>query len=143
MDMFAAMRLMMDTQFVRSRDPMSVTARQVLEMATINGAWDLGVAERTGSLTPGKRADLVLIRAHDLNVAPAVDLEATIVRSVTPANVDTVLVDGRVLKRGGHLIGLDVDDIVRKAEKSARAVRTRAGGRLAPGESGGIGGRRP
>jgi cytosine/adenosine deaminase-related metal-dependent hydrolase len=116
--------------------------KQCIEMATTNGARALGLGDVTGSLTPGKRADLVLIRAHDLNVAPAVDLEATIVRSVTPANVDTVLVDGRVLKRGGHLIGLDVDDIVRKAEKSARAVRTRAGGRLAPGESGG-GGRRP
>src|ERR1043166_7642222 len=53
-DMFSAMRLMMDTQFVRSKDPMSVSARQVLEMATINGAWDLGLADRTGSLTPGR-----------------------------------------------------------------------------------------
>src|SRR5712671_865176 len=70
MDMFSAMRLMMDTQFVRTRDPMSVSARQVLEMATINGAWDLGIADRTGSLTPGKRADLILVRTSDLNMAP-------------------------------------------------------------------------
>src|SRR5215470_11958367 len=63
-DMFQAMRLMMDTQFVRTRDPMSITARQVLEMATINGAIDLGIADRTGSLSPGKRADLILVRTN-------------------------------------------------------------------------------
>ena len=51
---------------------------------------------------------------------------------MTPANVDTVLVDGRVLKRGGDLVAVDVDDVVRNAETSALAVRTRAGGRLAP-----------
>jgi cytosine/adenosine deaminase-related metal-dependent hydrolase len=101
-------------------------------MATINGARALGLADVTGSITPGKRADLVLIRRRDVNVAPVTDLEATIVRSVTPANVDTVLVDGRVLKRGGDLVAFDVDDVVRRAEESALAVRARAGGRLAP-----------
>ena len=77
--MFMAMRQMMDTQFVRSRDPMSVTARQVLEMATINGAWDLGFADRVGSLTPGKRADLILVRTTDLNMAPLGDPVTAIV----------------------------------------------------------------
>ena len=51
---------------------------------------------------------------------------------MTPANVDTVLVDGQVLKRGGELVAVDVDEVVRNAESSALAVRTQAGGRLAP-----------
>ncbi len=109
-----------------------LTFRQCIEMATINGARALGLGDVTGSITPGKRADLILIRRHDINVAPVVDLEATIVRSVTPANVDTVLVDGRVLKRRGELVAFDVDEVVRNAEASALAVRDRAGGRLAP-----------
>ena len=65
-------------------------------------------------------------------MAPVVDLEATIVRSVTPANVDTVLIDGRVLERGGRLVTFDVDEVVANAEASALAVRARAGGRLRP-----------
>ena len=108
-----------------------VTFRQCIEMATINGARTLGLEDVTGSLTPGKRADLILIRAHDLNVAPVVDVESTIVRAVTPANVDTVMIDGRMLKRGGKLLAQDAARIVAQAEESANDIRRRAGGRLA------------
>jgi 5-methylthioadenosine/S-adenosylhomocysteine deaminase len=65
-------------------------------------------------------------------VAPVADLESTIVRSATPANVDTVMVDGRILKRHGELVAFDVGRVVREAEQSAHAVRARAGGRLQP-----------
>jgi cytosine/adenosine deaminase-related metal-dependent hydrolase len=126
MDMFSAMRLMMDTQFVRSRDPMSVTARQILEMATINGAWDLGIADRTGSLAPGKRADLILVRTTDLNMAPLGDPVTAIVRSAQPHNVDTVVVDGRILKQGGRLTALDPNDVIAKAVESLAGLKRRA-----------------
>ena len=62
----------------------------------------------------------------------SVDLESTIVRSATPANVDTVMVDGRILKRHRELVAFDVGRVVREAEQSSRQVRARAGGRLAP-----------
>ncbi|HXG39331.1 MAG TPA: amidohydrolase family protein [Candidatus Limnocylindrales bacterium] len=110
-----------------------VTIRQCLEMATINGARALGIADLTGSITPGKRADLVLVRGTDLNTAPVAEIETTIVRSATPANVDTVIVDGRILKRGGRLVAHDAELVVRRAEEAARRVRRRAGGRLAEG----------
>jgi cytosine/adenosine deaminase-related metal-dependent hydrolase len=99
---------------------------QVIEMATINGARALNIDRLTGSLTPGKRADLIAIRATDLNVAPAVDVESTIVRSVTPANVDTVIVDGRIVKRAGKLVAHDAQRIVADATAAAAAVRERA-----------------
>jgi 5-methylthioadenosine/S-adenosylhomocysteine deaminase len=108
--------------------------RRCIELATINGARALGLEAVTGSLTPGKRADLILIDASDLNVAPAVDLESTVVRSATPANVDTVMIDGRILKRHKELVAFDVARVVREAEESSRRVRARAGGRLAPPE---------
>lgn len=110
----------------------AVTVRQCLEMATINGARALGLADVCGSVAPGKRADIVLLRTHDLNSAPLAELESTVVRSMTPANVDTVLVDGRILKRHGMLVAHDVERIVRESEAAALAVRRRAGGRLAP-----------
>jgi cytosine/adenosine deaminase-related metal-dependent hydrolase len=104
-----------------------VTARQVLEMATLNGAHDLGLADRTGSLTPGKRADLILVRTTDLNMAPLGDPVTAIVRSAQPHNVDTVVVDGRILKQGGRLTALDVDEVVRQANESLAGLKQRAG----------------
>ena len=61
-------------------------------MATLNGAEALGLGDVTGSLTVGKRADVILIRTNDINVAPLANIETTVVQSATPANVDTVLV---------------------------------------------------
>lgn len=109
-----------------------VLLKDVIEWATMGGARALGIDDVTGSVTPGKRADLIMIRQDDLNMAPACDVESAIVRVATPANVDTVMVDGRVLKRGGKLVGFDTLKIVRNAASSAHAVRTRAGGRLKP-----------
>lgn len=105
--------------------------RDVLEMATINGAVALGLGDVTGSLTPGKRADVILIRTNDLNMAPLAHIETTIVWSATPANVDTVMVDGRILKRNGRLVAFDVEGIVERAKISSQRIRSAAGGLLA------------
>jgi cytosine/adenosine deaminase-related metal-dependent hydrolase len=105
---------------------------EVLAMGTINGAKALGLGDITGSLTPGKRADLVLIRTNDVNTAPMGNIEATVVMSATPQNVDTVLVDGRYVKKGGRLVGYDVAAIVANAKASSLRIRKAAGGRLAP-----------
>ncbi len=109
-----------------------VSFREVIEMATLNGAKALGLGEVTGSITVGKRADLILIRGNDINIAPVADIEASVVQSATPANVDTVMVDGRIVKRGGRLVAYDVAKVVREAKASALRIRTAAGGRLAP-----------
>ena len=96
--------------------------QEVIEMGTINGARALGLGDLIGSLTPGKRADLILIRTTDLNIAPLAQIEATVVLSATPANVDTVMVDGRLVKRHGHLTHVDASTIVDRAEKSALEI---------------------
>jgi len=98
-----------------------------LEMATINGARALGWADRVGSITPGKRADLVMVRATDLNIAPLGEVHSALARAATVSNVDTVICDGRVLKRAGRLVGLDVPTIVAEAEQSLAGLRSRAG----------------
>jgi cytosine/adenosine deaminase-related metal-dependent hydrolase len=111
--------------------------REVIEMATINGAKALGLGDVTGSLTVGKRADVILIRTNDVNVAPLAHIETTVVQSATPANVDTVLVDGRIVKRHGRLTAYDVEKIVRDAKTSALRIRTAAGGLLTPSATAG------
>jgi 5-methylthioadenosine/S-adenosylhomocysteine deaminase len=108
--------------------------REVIEMATLNGAKALGLGDLTGSLSVGKRADIILIRGNDINVAPIANIETTVVQSATPANVDTVLVDGRIVKRHGKLVAYDVEKIVRQAKASSLRIRTAAGGVLTPPE---------
>jgi 5-methylthioadenosine/S-adenosylhomocysteine deaminase len=115
-----------------TKDLEPLSFRRCIEMATINGARALGLGAVTGSLTPGKRADLIMLDTRDLNIAPVVDLESTIVRSATPANIDTVMVDGRILKHHRELVAFDVARVVQEAEQSSREVRARAGGRLQP-----------
>ncbi len=105
---------------------------EAIEMATINGARALGLGDVTGSLKPGKRADIILIRTTDLNIAPLAQIETTVVQSATPANVDTVMVDGRIIKRDGRLLHFDVPGIVHNAEGSALRIRQAAGGVLKP-----------
>ena len=110
----------------------AVGFREVIEMATINGAKALGLGAVTGSLAVGKRADIILIRANDINVAPMANIETTVVQSATPANVDTVLADGRIVKRAGRLVAYDVEKVVKEAKASSLRIRTAAGGVLAP-----------
>lgn len=94
-----------------------LTSRQLLEMATVNGAHVVGLEDRIGSLTPGKKADLVLIDARALNVAPVIDPVAAVTLCADVSNVDTVIVDGKVVKRGGKLLA-DVERARRLVEES-------------------------
>jgi cytosine/adenosine deaminase-related metal-dependent hydrolase len=81
-----------------------ITARQVLEWATLGGARVAGLADRTGSITPGKRADLVVIDGGAVNVAPIIDPVAAVVCAADISNVKHVLVDGKVMKRDHRLV---------------------------------------
>ena len=81
-----------------------IEVRQVLRWATIDGAKVAGLADRTGSITPGKKADLVVIGTKAPNVAPVIDPVAAVVLAADISNVDTVLVDGIVRKRGGKMV---------------------------------------
>jgi 5-methylthioadenosine/S-adenosylhomocysteine deaminase len=101
-------------------------ARQMLEMATINGAHVAGLEDRTGSLTPGKQADVVLIDATALNVAPVIDATAAVVLCADVSNVDTVLIGGKVHKRGGRLLA-DAGRARRLVEQSSEYLVGQAG----------------
>ncbi|HEY3086910.1 MAG TPA: amidohydrolase family protein [Jatrophihabitantaceae bacterium] len=81
-----------------------LTARDMLQMATINGARVAGVADRTGSLTPGRKADVVVIDATALNVAPVIDPVAAVTLCADVSNVEMVIIDGVVRKRDGRLL---------------------------------------
>ena len=86
------------TSTATSRHPDLIDSRQVLRWATIDGARVAGVADRAGSITPGKKADLVIIDTKAVNVAPVIDPVGAVVCAADISNVRTVLVDGRVVK---------------------------------------------
>jgi 5-methylthioadenosine/S-adenosylhomocysteine deaminase len=119
-DMFAIMRMLQNLINGGEKNEFAAKPRRLLELATIEGARALGLSDVTGSLTPGKRADLILVRGNDLNMAPATDPVRMIVQATEPSNVDTVIVDGQVLKRNGKLTRLDPKAIVADARDSLR-----------------------
>lgn len=84
-------------------------AREVLEMATVNGAAVANLDGVTGSLTPGKKADVVIIDGAAVNVAPIIDPVGAVVISADVSNVDTVIIDGKIKKSEGRLVDVDLD----------------------------------
>jgi 5-methylthioadenosine/S-adenosylhomocysteine deaminase len=113
-DMFTTMRMALqtqrnlDNQTIIARtgkvpERISIASREALSWVTIAGAKMLGLDDRIGSLAPGKQADIVLLDADDLNLLPVVDPVRSIVLHASVANVDTVMVAGRVMKRHGRL----------------------------------------
>jgi 5-methylthioadenosine/S-adenosylhomocysteine deaminase len=83
--------------------PGLITSRQVLSWATLGGAQVAGIADRTGSLTPGKKADIVIIDGSAVNVAPIIDPVGAVVCAADVSNVKTVIVDGEILKQDFRL----------------------------------------
>ena len=131
-DMFTQMRCGFAQERWKSNDSVweseepfpedGLTARDMLTMATLDGAHVAGLEDRTGSLTPGKQADVIVIDGKAPGTAPVIDPVGTVVLAADVSNVDTVIVGGRVHKRGGTLTG-DWDSARKKIEASSDHLR--------------------
>lgn len=99
------------------------TVADVLRMATIDGAKVLDMDHQIGSLTPGKKADLIILNPGTLNFAPRFDWISQIVFNGQPVNVEWVFVNGRSLKANGRLVGVHIDELVQAAEEAASRIR--------------------
>jgi cytosine/adenosine deaminase-related metal-dependent hydrolase len=97
-----------------------------VQLATIDGAVDLDLADKVGSLSPGKRADLILIRTTDSNLAPVGDPYDALVSLAQPDNIEMVVVDGRILRQKDRFMALDYDKTLREAATSVAALMARA-----------------
>jgi cytosine/adenosine deaminase-related metal-dependent hydrolase len=125
-DYFQCMRILYNLHQHRIGSRIPLTARRLVQLATIDGAVDLGIADRTGSLTPGKRADLILIRTGDINIAPMSDPYTALVSFAQPRNIDTVVVDGRIVRRGDVFTTLDYAKVLNDAAECVAGLRARA-----------------
>jgi 5-methylthioadenosine/S-adenosylhomocysteine deaminase len=99
-------------------ETLRVSCRDALSFATVEGARALGLEDRIGSLTPGKAADIVIVRTDDPGMFPVNHPYGALVYDAHPGVVDTVLVAGRVVKRDGRLVGVDLGRLRRLAEES-------------------------
>jgi cytosine/adenosine deaminase-related metal-dependent hydrolase len=109
--------------------PWRLSYADALRIGTVSGANCLGLSDQTGSLTPGKRADVIMIRTTDPNMLPAPGANANfqLIQHGLPSNVDTVFIDGIVRKRGGTMVGLDLAKVGADAASVQAALRQRAG----------------
>jgi len=112
-----------------SVDEMELTCREVLEFATIEGARACGMDSKIGSLTPGKRADIILVRTDTWSMTPLNNPIGQFVYNAHPGLVDTILVDGKIVKRDGKLLTADFARVRRLAYESRDDIVSRAAGK--------------
>ena len=126
-DYFALMRASVGAQRMHWMQGDCVTVDEIMDMATLGGAKCLGQEKEIGSLEKGKRADVVLIDPHSLNFKPLNNFVPQLIFCGQPRNVDTVIVDGRVVKRNGEMVGVDVNDLLAKCDESTRYLIGKGG----------------
>jgi 5-methylthioadenosine/S-adenosylhomocysteine deaminase len=102
------------------------STRDILRMATLGGAQAAHVEHLVGSLAPGKRADIVVLNARTLNAAPLTHATGAVVQLMDTSNVVTVIVDGQIMKKDGHLVGVDVPEAIKQLSRSAEGLLRRS-----------------
>lgn len=125
-DMFTQMRALLAIQRMRAvnaaygtdREPSRITTRDVLDFATLQGARTNGLAGITGSLTPGKKADLLVVQAEDLNNMPLNDPIGTLVLGCDARNITAVLINGEPRKWNGQVLDVDLPTLPREVHAS-------------------------
>ncbi len=116
LDMIEEMASAARLQKITRMDPKSLTAREVLELATIGGARALNLADKIGTLEKGKQADIVIIDLQQPRSQPVYSVESAIVYAASGSSVVTTIVDGRILMRQGRVLTVDVPAAIAKAK---------------------------
>jgi cytosine/adenosine deaminase-related metal-dependent hydrolase len=138
-DFFTQMRSLISLQHCLSFEdklagraycPTPISSRDVIEFATIEGARANGLADKVGTLTPGKEADLIMLRTDRPNVFPVNDPIGAVVWGMDTSNVDSVFVAGQALKRHGELLNVDFQRVQRLALQSRDYVVEKSGFKL-------------
>jgi 5-methylthioadenosine/S-adenosylhomocysteine deaminase len=124
LDMLTEMRSAALLQKVR-RGPQALPARRALRLATIDGARALGLEKEIGSIEEGKRADLMLINLDKLHLTPQPDIVSTIVYSAERSDVETVIIDGRLMMKKRQLLTMNEDEIKALAAQQSKRLASR------------------
>ena len=125
LDMFREMKSAALLGKAHDLDPTALPAWSVLEMATINGAKALGLEKEIGSLEVGKKADLVLVDLRKPHLTPLHNVASHLVYSAAGGDVDTVIVDGKILMRGRRVLTLDEYRVMEMAQRASEGLLAR------------------
>jgi 5-methylthioadenosine/S-adenosylhomocysteine deaminase len=107
--------------------PKLLTVKEVVEFATIQGAKDNALDTKIGTLTPGKDADIILLRHDRVNVTPLNNAYGSVVLGMDTSNVDTVFIAGKMMKQNGQLVGVDLAHVNRQARESREYILAKTG----------------
>jgi 5-methylthioadenosine/S-adenosylhomocysteine deaminase len=127
LDLFDSMKACALLHKIHRMDPCVLPAERVLELATIQGARALGMEKEIGSLEVGKRADLILLGLDRPNLVPLTNPVSHVVYAAQGGDVETVLVDGKVLMEKGEMRTLDPARVMAFAEEEAQDLFYKAG----------------
>lgn len=116
LDMFEEIDLAAKLQKIHTMDPTVVSAQQAFEMATVQGARALGMADQIGSLETGKRADLMFVRSRVPNAQPLFHVYSALVYALKGSDVSHVMVNGRLVVRDRKVLTMDAASVLQKAE---------------------------
>lgn len=125
-DMIEAMRFAVFLHRAARSHPSIITAWDAIEMATINGAKALGLEKQIGSLEPGKKADITIIRLDSPHTAPVTDPLGAIVYCANAGDVDTVIVDGEIVMENRRVLVFDEEKVKEEAYKTQEEILDRA-----------------
>jgi cytosine/adenosine deaminase-related metal-dependent hydrolase len=131
-DMIREMKTASLLQKARTMDPLSMSAETVLEMATLNGAKAVGLQDQVGSIEPGKKADLIIVTMRRPHLIPTFNPVSHIAYAALGADVDTTIVDGKILMENRRLTTLDEDRIIENASERAARLLERAEIKITP-----------
>jgi cytosine/adenosine deaminase-related metal-dependent hydrolase len=137
-DLFAQMRSVLTLQRAQVNElrlagkeaPAPLSSRDVMEFATLQGARANGLEHKVGTLTPGKDADVIMLRMDRINVLPVNDPIGVVVRGMDSSNVDSVFNAGQARKRRGQLVDVDIERVKRLAYQSRDYVVQKSGFKL-------------
>jgi len=125
LDLFETMKFAALLQKIHYMNPRVLPIRKVIEMATIDGARALGIDSMVGSIEVGKRADIILLDFNKPHLTPNHNLYANIVYSARGSDVDTVIIDGKIIMRDRVVKTLEESKIIERAKETATDVVTR------------------
>jgi 5-methylthioadenosine/S-adenosylhomocysteine deaminase len=125
LDMMNEMKFAALLNKVHRLDPVIVSAAATLEMATINGARALGLDKKIGSLEEGKKADIIIVDFDKPHLAPLHNVVSHLVYSAVGGDVDTTIVDGKILMQGREVLTLDEDKVLERAQKTSEDLLAR------------------
>jgi 5-methylthioadenosine/S-adenosylhomocysteine deaminase len=126
LDMFSEMRTAALLQKAL-HGPEVLPAARALRMATIDGARAMGLADQTGSLEVGKRADVIVIELNRPHSTPVKDVVSALVYSAQASDVRTTIIDGQILMRDGELLTMNEADVIEEANREAELLVNRSG----------------